>query len=176
MATKGFIELLRLADKGKKRQVSQIDPELRWSGVAFEMLGQYFVAPLGDVAEVIYTPEWTVVPNTKIWSCGVANIRGRLLSIADLPAFISNVPTVFKPTSKTLCLTHPEHYCGVIVDQVFGIQHFNKRSYFKKADDKDLPHNLSEFCQGYFVYQNKPWHVFMLRDLLNNHNFMNPSM
>lgn len=174
MAAKGFIELLRLADRGKKRQVSLIDPELRWSGVAFEMLGKYFVAPLGDVAEVIYTPEWTHVPNTKMWACGVANIRGRFLSIADLSAFVANVPTEFKRTSKVLCLTHPEHYCGVIVDQVFGIQHFNKRSYFKRADD--IPEQLKEFCQGYFVHQNKPWHVFLLRDLLNSQSFMNPSL
>ena len=174
MAAKGFIELLRLADKGKKRQVSLIDPELRWSGVAFEMLGQYFVAPLGDVAEVIYTPEWTHVPKTQVWSCGVANIRGRLLSISDLPAFVSNIPTVFKSTNKVLCLTHPEHYCGVIVDQVFGIQHFNKRSYFKTAEN--LPTNLKEFCQGYFLHQNKAWHVFLLRDLLKNQKFMSPSM
>lgn len=174
MAANGFIELLRLADRGRKRQVSQIDAESRWSGVAFEMLGKYFVAPLGDVAEVIYTPEWTNVPNTKIWSYGVANIRGRLLSIADLSAFISNTPTTVKRSSKVLCLTHSEHYCGVIVDQVFGIQHFNKHSYFKKSDD--LSESLTEFCHGYFLHQNKPWHVFMLRDLLNSQNFMNPSL
>ena len=174
MAAKGFIELLRLADRGKKRQVSLIDPEQRWSGVAFEMLGKYFVAPLGDVSEVIYTPEWTHVPNTKNWSCGVANIRGRLLSIADLPSFILNTPSEIKRTSKVLCVAHPEHYCGVIVDQVFGIQHFNQLSYFKKAND--IPEQLKEFCQGYFMYQNKPWHVFLLRELLNSQKFMNPSL
>ncbi|TXJ06482.1 MAG: chemotaxis protein CheW [Acinetobacter sp.] len=174
MAAKGFIELLRLADRGKRRQVHQIDLESRWSGVAFEMLGKYFIAPLGDVAEVIYTPEWTHIPNTKVWSCGVANLRGRLLSITDLPAFISDTSSELKQTSKVLCLSHPEHYCGVIVDQVFGIQHFNTRSYFQKSDD--LSGSLKEFCQGYFMHQNKPWHVFMLRDLLNSQSFMNPSL
>lgn len=174
MAAKGFIELLRLADRGKRRQVNQIDTESRWSGVAFEMLGKYFVAPLGDVAEVIYTPEWTHIPNTQSWSCGVANLRGRLLSISDLPAFLTDAAPEQKPNSKVLCLSHPEHYCGVIVDQVFGIQHFNMRSYFKKSDD--LSGHLNEFCQGYFIHQNKPWHVFMLRDLLNSQKFMNPSL
>ncbi len=174
MAAKGFIELLRLADRGKKRQVSLIEPDLRWSGVAFEMLGKYFVAPLGDVDEVIYVPEWTVLPNTKVWSCGIANLRGRLLSISSLPAFISNTAVEIKRNSKVLCLSHSEHYCGVLVDQVFGIQHFNKQSYFKKSDE--LSEQLQEFCQGYFMYQNKAWHVFMLRDLLNSQNFMNPSL
>lgn len=174
MAAKGFIELLRLADRGKKRQVSLIDPQSRWSGVAFEILGKYFVAPLGDVAEVIYLPEWTPIPRTKVWSCGVANLRGRLLSITDLSAFIANSAIEIKPTSKILCLSHSEHYCGVIVDQVFGIQHFNTQSYFKKSDALSEP--FKEFCQGHFIHQNKPWHVFMLRDLLNSQRFMNPSL
>ncbi len=174
MATKGFIELLRLADRGKKRQVSQIDPDQRWSGVAFEMLGKYFVAPLGDVAEVIYTPEWTHVPHTQAWSCGIANIRGRLLSITDLPAFVSGKQSDIGRAGKVMCLTHPEHYCGVVVDQVFGIQHFNKQSYFKKS--KELNGQLEQYCQGYFMDRNKPWHVFMLRDLLNSQRFMNPSL
>lgn len=174
MAAKGFIELLRLADRGNRRQVGQVNSELRWSGIAFEMLGKLFVAPLGDVAEVIYLPEWTPVPQTEKWACGVANIRGRLLSISNLPAFVTNSSVEIKRSSKVLCLMHPEHYCGVIVDQVFGIQHFNKRSYFKKADD--LPEQLQPFCQGYFMHQNKPWHVFMLRNLLNSQKFMSPSL
>ncbi|KAA8734439.1 chemotaxis protein CheW [Acinetobacter qingfengensis] len=173
MAAKGFIELLRLADRGKKRQVSQIDQTLRWSGVAFEILGRQFVAPLGDIAEVIYVPEWTPVPSTQKWACGVANIRGRLLSVSHLAAFLNHSVNEVKTDSKVLCLMHPKHYCGVIVDQVFGIQHFNQQSYFKQAND--LPPELQEFCQGYFMYQSKPWHVFMFRDLLNNPRFLSPS-
>jgi twitching motility protein PilI len=173
MATKGFIELLRLADRGKKRQASQIDPQLRWSGVAFEVLGRQFVAPLGDVAEVIYVPESTPVPNTQKWVCGVANLRGRLLSLTHLSAFLSQSDYPLNSNNKVLCLNHAKHYCGVIVDQVFGIQHFNRQGYFQQA--VDLPVELQEYCQGYFVHQNKAWHVFMFRDLLNSQRFLSPS-
>lgn len=174
MAAKGFIELLRLADRGKRKQVSSIDPELRWSGVAFKMLGEYFVAPLGDISEVIYPPTYTPVQKTKSWVRGVANLRGRLLSITDLPAFVSNTAAEHKRDAKVLCLTHPEHYCGVLVDQVFGIQHFDQRGYFKKSND--LPEALDTYCQGYFIHQNTTWHVFMLRNLFDDAKFMNPSL
>lgn len=174
MAAKGFIELLRLSDRGRKSQLSQIDEKLTWSGVAFEMLGQYFVAPLGDVNEVIYTPELTQIPNTKKWACGVANLRGRLLSVFHLPAFVGDAPADIGHTSKVMCLNHPEHYSGVVVDRVFGIQHFNTQSYFRES--YDLDESIKKYCQGHFMYQNKSWHIFMLRDLFNHQEFMTPSL
>ena len=114
------------------------------------------------------------MPHTQSWSCGISNIRGRLLSISDLPAYVTDQSPGTGRAGKVMCLTHPEHYCGVMVDQVFGIQHFNTQSYFKYS--KDLNGELDQFCQGYFMDKNKALHVFMLRDLLNNQRFMNPSL
>lgn len=78
MAANGFIELLRIAKRGNKNYVSNDNEVNRWSGIAFEMMGQYFVAPLGEVSEVIYPPKYTPVPKTQAWVLGLANIRGRL--------------------------------------------------------------------------------------------------
>ena len=47
MAANGFIELLRLAKRGNRSYASNQNEVNRWSGIAFEMMGQYFVAPLG---------------------------------------------------------------------------------------------------------------------------------
>lgn len=173
MAAKGFIELLRLTELGNQYSSGKNELVTRWSGVAFEMGGKQFVAPLGDISEVIYVPEWSTIPNTPYWLCGVANIRSRLLVVSHLQSFLFGGKGELSSTSKVLCLNHPEHYCGVIVDRVFGIQHFNTRSYFKQSTD--LSSEYQEFCQGYFIYQNKPWHVFMFRDLLNNQRFKSPS-
>ena len=49
MAANGFIELLRLSKRGSKQYASTQNEVTRWSGIAFEMLGQYFVAPLGEI-------------------------------------------------------------------------------------------------------------------------------
>ena len=53
MAANGFIELLRLSKRGNKNYASVQNEAQRWSGIAFEMRGQYFVAPLGEVSEVM---------------------------------------------------------------------------------------------------------------------------
>ena len=81
MAANGFIELLRLAKRGNKNYTSSENEVNRWSGIAFEILGQYFVAPLGEVSEVIYYPHYTTIPNSQSWLKGLANIRGDRKSV-----------------------------------------------------------------------------------------------
>ena len=173
MAANGFIELLRLSKRGNKNYAGNDKEVNRWSGIAFEMLGQYFVAPLGEVSEVIYPPEYATVPNVKGWVKGLANIRGRLLSVSDLTHFISGQSIPFLPTQKVLCISHHDHYVGLIVDQVLGIQHFHKKSFF--SENKQLDEKLKPYCQGYFQQHHQAWNIFLFSRLLNDPQFMNAS-
>ena len=173
MAANGFIELLRLSKRGNKNYADNDTEVNRWSGIAFEMLGQYFVAPLGEVAEVIYPPKLTPVPNVQNWVKGLANIRGRLLSVSDLPCFITGQRSQFTPSQKVLCVSHNDHYVGLIVDQVLGIQHFNKKGFF--SENKDLALNIKPFCRGYFHQHNQKWNVFLFSQLLKDPQYMNAS-
>lgn len=173
MAANGFIELLRLSKRGNKNYAGNEGEVNRWSGIAFEMMGQYFVAPLGEVSEVIYPPKYTEVPNVQSWVRGLANIRGRLLSVSDLANFITGQRTQFLPTQKVLCISHNDHYVGLIVDQVLGIQHFNKKSFF--SENQDIDEKLKSFCQGYFHQHNQAWNVFLFSRLLNDPKYMNAS-
>ena len=134
MAARGFIELLRLADYGRQRQQGgQENENTRWSGIAFSFAGYQFVAPLGEVAEVIPVPSSTTVPSAKSWIRGLANVRGRLLPLTDLAIFLSLPETELSKLSKVMIIDQPSNYGGVIVDQVMGIQHFNKQSYFSSS-------------------------------------------
>ena len=173
MAANGFIELLRLSKRGNKNYAGSEKDLNRWSGIAFEMMGQYFVAPLGEVSEVIYPPVCTTVPNVQNWLRGLANIRGRLLSVADLAHFITGQRTPFLQTQKVLCISHHEHYVGLIVDQVLGIQHFNKKGFF--SENNDLEKKLAAYCQGYFYQHNQAWNIFLFSRLLNDPQYMNAS-
>lgn len=90
MASFGFIELLRLADLAKARATGRHDSDYtQWIGIAFEVGGQEFVAPMGEVSEILAVPELTPIPLTKPWLLGVANVRGRLLPLADLAKFLT---------------------------------------------------------------------------------------
>lgn len=173
MAANGFIELLRLSKRGNKNYAGNEKEVNRWSGIAFEMMGQYFVAPLGEVSEVIYPPVYTAVPNVQGWVRGLANIRGRLLSVSDLPHFVTGQKTQYLQSQKVLCISRHDHYVGLIVDQVLGIQHFNKKSFFSK--NNDLEKKLEPYCQGYFQQHNQAWNIFLFSRLLNDPQYMNAS-
>lgn len=154
-------------------QHDEIDQDQRWTGIAFEMMGQYFVVPLGEVAEVIYPPVCIPVPNTQQWFKGLANIRGRLLAVSDLAAFIGSTRFYESDHQKVLCISHHQHYIGLVVNQVFGVQHFNKACYF--SDDDQLPLHLKQYCRGYFVQYQQQWNIFLFSQLLKNTDFMNAS-
>lgn len=176
MAARGFIELLRLADHGRRMQQDG-GQELqggRWSGIAFSVAGFDFVAPLGEVAEVIPVPSSTPVPQTKEWMSGLANVRGRLLPLTDLSLFLTLNPIESARHNKVIIVDQAAIYSGVVVDQVFGIQHFNKQSYF--GDNKQLPSQISAYTQGYFDQQGRQWHVLLFSQLMQNHEFLNASI
>lgn len=174
MAANGFIELLRLSKRGNKNYVSTENEVNRWSGIAFKMMGQYFVAPLGEISEVIYPPKYTYVPNTQPWVVGLANIRGRLLCVSNLEHFLSGKKSSNTQTQKVMCISHNDHYVGLIVDQVLGIQHFNKKSFFSRQENLDV--NLKEYCQGYFHQHQQKWNVFLFSQLLKNPKYLNASI
>jgi twitching motility protein PilI len=175
MAARGFIELLRLADHG--RQMQQGGKKLeggRWSGIAFSVAGFDFVAPLGEVAEVIPVPHSTAVPQTKKWLYGLANVRGRLLPLTDLSLFLNLNPIESARQNKVIIVDQSTVYNGLIVDQVLGIQHFNKQSYF--GHNTQLPKSIAHYTQGYFDQQGRQWHVFLFSQLMQDHDFLNASI
>ena len=134
-------------------------------GIAFEMLGQYFVAPLGEVSEVIYPPKYTAIPNAQPWVKGVSNIRGRLLSVTDLGYFIFGQRSTFLATQKVLCISHQDQYVGLVVDQVLGIQHFNKKQqqslleYLENGQITMIYLVHRTRCSGYFEFMLSPYYV-----------------
>ena len=54
MAANGFIELLLLIQAGNKQYASTQNEVSRWSGIAFEMLGNILLHHWGEISEVIY--------------------------------------------------------------------------------------------------------------------------
>lgn len=132
MAANGFIELLRLSKRGNKNYASVQNEAERWSGIAFEMRGQYFVAPLGEVSEVIYPPKYTPVPNTQSWVKGLANIRGRLLSVSDLAHFISGQRSSFSAAQKCYVLAITTNMWDWLLIRSWGFNTLIRKAFFSK--------------------------------------------
>lgn len=161
MASRGFIELLRLADLAKARKSGrQSGQEAEWRGVVFEVGGQRLVAPLGEVSEVLMVPEYTSVPLVQPWLLGIANVRGRLLPLTDLAKFLQ-IPSRARHMSqrKVIVIDHQSIFIGLLVDQVLGIEQFTRREYRAEAIDIDSP--FAPYNHGKFVKNEQDWFIFM---------------
>lgn len=172
MASRGFIELLRLADLAKARATGRNNPNHdQWLGIAFEAAGQRMVAPLGDISEVLAVPEWTQVPLTKPWLLGVANVRGRLLPLTDLAKFLGLDSNQRLKNRKVMVIDQGDIFSGLLVDQVLGISQFTSTQYYPEAMPMDSP--FARFSHGKFKKDGDEWYVFMPSLLMKDTRYEN---
>ena len=161
MASRGFIELLRIADLARARKSGRRGgKEFDWQGVVFEIGGQRLVAPMGQVSEILTMPEYTSVPLVKPWMLGIANIRGRLLPLTDLSRFLQ-VPSQLSQMAqrKVIVIDHDNMFSGLLVDKVLGIEQFTQDQYRPEALESSSP--FAPYNHGKFFKDEQDWYVFM---------------
>jgi twitching motility protein PilI len=169
-----FAALQELANKSwrsAQQLPAQIDTRPQWSGVGFSLLGFQFVVPMGQLAEILEVPNFTRLPNVESWVKGVANIRGRLLPILDMGAFLGGRLTGHKKIQRVLVLDTGTFYAGLWVDYVHGMQHFPVDSAFESLPE-GLPYSVSAYVSGGFQVGETPWFVFNPIALLEDPNFL----
>ena len=160
MASKGFIELLRLADLARARSSGRQGGQVYdWRGIVFEIGGQRLVAPMGEVSEVLAMPEYTSMPLVQPWMLGIANVRGRLLPITDLAQFLQIPSQQQKSQRKVIVIDHSSVFSGLLVDRVIGIEQFTRSQYRAEAIDSSSP--FARYNHGKFFKDSQDWYVFM---------------
>ncbi|WP_131667850.1 chemotaxis protein CheW [Psychrobacter pygoscelis] len=176
MASKGFIELLRLADLAKARQSGRHSlQQAQWLGVVFEVAGQRLVAPMGEVSEVLSLPNLTTVPLTQPWMLGVANVRGRLLPLTDLAKFLSLASQQRRQSlKKVLVIDQPSFFSGLLVDSVLGIQQFSQSQYQAEPMPSDSP--FVRYNHGKFVKDGEDWFIFMPSLLAQDQRYIDAAL
>jgi twitching motility protein PilI len=150
---------------------SQPTRQNSWSGIGFRLGEYWYVAPMGEVSEVLHEPRVTQVPGVKPWVKGVANLRGRLLPIMDLCAFLGHELSVARRQRRVLVVEHQDVFAGLMVDEVFGLQHFAQESLEPVATDA-VPGPMAAFVEGCFQGE-QTWRVFSPFALARSQGFMN---
>jgi twitching motility protein PilI len=126
---------------------------------------------MGEVSEVLHEPRFTQIPGVKPWVKGVANLRGRLLPIMDLCGFFGHEVSAARKQRRVLVVEHNEVFAGLLVDEVFGLQHFARDSLAPlPAHDAQGP--MSAFVEGCFDGE-QDWRVFSPFALARSQGFMN---
>jgi len=140
-----------------------------WSGIGFRMGDRHFVAPMGEVSEVLHEQRYTLLPGVKGWVRGVANVRGRLLPVMDLCGFFGGELSPLRRQRRLLVVDYREVFAGLTVDEVFGMQHFPVESYSEEVPP--LEASVRPFVQGVFQRE-QPWLVFSPHLLAQDPGFL----
>jgi twitching motility protein PilI len=149
---------------------SQETRQQDWTGIGFRMGEQCYVAPMGEIAEILHEPRYAVLPGVKPWVKGVANLRGRLLPIMDLCAFFGHELSPLRKQRRVLVVEHQEVFAGLMVDEVLGMQHFNQRSLMPEPLI-EFEAGVAPFVQGQFLRE-QAWLVFSPWALAQSPGFM----
>ena len=168
-------DLLREIDR-RARAAAQGQPESvatgpDWVGVAFRLGGEAFLLAREETREVLaYPAAVTRIPGARSWIRGLSNVRGQLLPVIDLRAFLGSGATAVTRTSRVLVANHREIPAGLVVDEVMGF-----RRFFESEFSTDLPPTLlrcERYLAGAFRRGAEVWPVFSVRTLLESPQFM----
>jgi len=142
-----------------------------WNGIGFVLSGQRYVAPMGEVTEILHVPRFTRVPGVRSFLLGAANVRGRLLPLIDLASFFG-IPRSSRSQRerRVLVVEQGEIFSGLVVDSVLGMQYFAADSF--REPPEAVPDAVRPFVTGGYERNEEVWSVFSATTLVNDERFL----
>ena len=148
----------------------QQDAVSYWSGVGFVLDGKKYVAPLDEVSEILTVPSYTRIPGAQSWMKGIANVRGRLMTVMDLSGFLGKSSPIQERRRRLLVLDQDDLYTGMTVDEVLGMQHFPIDEFVESLPVSDP--SVTGYVRGAYRREGEYWSVFSLSRLAEDPRFM----
>jgi twitching motility protein PilI len=166
-------ELLRKMQQESLESAPGLPQEIEvtkyWSGVGFRLGELMLVTPLDHVLEILPPPPMTLVPGVKSWLKGVANVRGNLITIVDLPEYFGK-PTVFLDEKARMMIMNVAGLnTGLLVNEVLGLRHFDEE--LERQDLSGLDDPVVAQLNGAFLRDDVLWGVFDMKSLAESPSF-----
>ncbi len=93
------------------------------SKLGIQVGAESWLVELADAGEVIPVPPVTPVPLTRHWFKGLANVRGKLYSVVDFPAFLGGSAVGAGEHARLLLLNERFHTAAaLLVDRSLGLR------------------------------------------------------
>ncbi len=141
-----------------------------WIGIGFAINRVSLLARMDDVSEILPPPETIRVPGAIHWVKGLANIRGNLMPVLDMNAFLYGKPTELRKQSRVLIISKLGVVAALLVDEVFGLRRF-KPDEQQTETTADVG-SLGPYLNGSFVDQVRSWNVFSVEKLARAETFL----
>jgi twitching motility protein PilI len=109
----GLIDRLQTSDVSGSRVTT----------LGVQIAGRNWLVDMSDIAEVLPLPPLTIVPFTKPWFRGMANIRGNLYGIIDMAGYEHSGMASGDINNRVLLLAAKHAInAGLLVDAVLGLR------------------------------------------------------
>lgn len=148
----------------------QLEAKSTWDGIGFR-LGEFTVlAPMEQVGEILTISDISRIPGAKEWVRGIANVRGNLLPILDLPGFVFGKVGKMTRKSRVLVMQYQGIFAGLMVNEVLGMRHFLEEEF--SEDVAPLDKSIQPFLTGSIRQRGEVWGVFNIHQLVERPEFM----
>lgn len=145
-----------------------------WNGIGFMIAGERYLAPMGDVTEILHVPRYTKIPGVRNFLLGASNVRGRLLPVIDLAQFIG-LPRSSRSQRdrRVLVIEHGDIFSGLVVDCVLGMQYFPAAN--RVHPSSNTPDAIRPFLEGGYQRGGEIWNVLSTLALSEDAHFIDVS-
>jgi len=104
------------------------------------------------------------LPGVKGFVLGVANVRGRLMTLIDLATFFGEKSRVPRSNRRVLVIDEEGGYFGFVIDESLGMQHFPQDGFSRQMGKVGSQYR-SYLLGSYRVGENL-WPVLSLHTIL----------
>lgn len=167
-----FDLLLEMERRGRRAAADSLGyREHEWVGLAFRLGEEIFVASREEVREILVYPEqMSRIPGAKAWLTGLANVRGQLLPVIDLKAFLGGAVTREGRDTRLIVVNHRDVPAGLVVDEVMGFRRFPSEHRVDQAPEAIL--RCERYLRGAFRQDSDTLPVFDLAGLVESPQFL----
>lgn len=93
-----------------------------------------FALPLGCVLEILEPRPYSALPGASAAVCGMANVRGRIVTVLDLGAHLGLPPAADSPEHSVVLVEHEGRQVGLAVAEILRILDVDAAALDDSAD------------------------------------------
>lgn len=147
-----------------------VQPSAMMGKLALRVDTLHLMVSMDDIEEIIPLPPLTYVPGVKPWLIGIANLRGTVISVVNLSAFLVNKASVPNTHSRVIVISLGEWSYGLLVDEIIGMRHFPAAN--KITLNNAINEELKTYVKEAYSGEEKTWLVFNVDALLHSPHFL----
>ncbi len=138
------------------------------SRLGMQLGDRNWLLELADVSEVMPVPELLAVPFTQRWFAGVASIRGNLIGVVDLNAFLGGAPADRGERARLVLIADVHRInCGLLFDRMIGLRAID--DFEREPDAPSRP----AWLEGHYRSADAQlWSALDMRGLVTHPDFL----